>query len=164
MKVVGFRAAARELRRLGMNMPKVLDREVQRAADRLANRVRSKLADDVLQRQTGRLWRSVTTDKPGEGQREVGTNVKYAAIHEFGGIIPAHFVRPVRKQALSWEVGGIRYFSRGHMIPDVRIPKRPYMRPSMEEVRPEIVAHARQRITTILAEAARRQRSGSGHD
>ena len=63
---------------------------------------------------------------------EIGPrNVPYAAIHEFGGTIPARFVSPVRKKALKFfSKDGIARFSKGHTVPSITIPKRPYMAPA----------------------------------
>lgn len=63
---------------------------------------------------------------------EIGPqNVPYAAIHEFGGVIPARFVSPKRKKALRFFLaGGGVAFSKGHTIPAITIPARPYMAPA----------------------------------
>jgi len=73
---------------------------------------------------TGRLRGSLTKRVTVSGGRvvaQVGTNVKYAAIHEYGGTIEAkgggrlHFV-----------IGGVHYSPKS-----VKIPERPFLRPSV---------------------------------
>ena len=54
------------------------------------------------------------------------------------------------KKALHWTKGGKDFFSRGHMIPAIRMPKRPYMKPSAEEHREEIIAAFRDAIAGVL--------------
>ena len=59
----------------------------------------------------------------------IGTNVIYAAIHEFGGTIV-----PRTKAMLSWvSKSGERIFAKS-----VHIPARPYLRPAIDEHEPEI--------------------------
>jgi len=58
----------------------------------------------------------------------VGTGVEYAAIHEFGGIIKARV-----KKALHFVVNGQYRFAKA-----VVIPARPYLRPAVDEHKPEI--------------------------
>jgi len=66
--------------------------------------------------QTGRLVQSLT-HIPSEGQVEVGTNVLYAAIHQFGGTITA---QPGKR--LAFQVGGQKVFAK-----KVTIPARPFL-------------------------------------
>jgi phage gpG-like protein len=49
----------------------------------------------------GTLLRSIT-DKAGPTRAVVGTNIKYAAIHNFGGRTRPHIILPRKKQALFW--------------------------------------------------------------
>ena len=53
----------------------------------------------------------------------VWTNLKYAAIHEFGWII-----KPRRKKYLQF-----KYKGRRVKIKRVKIPKRPYLRPALQQ-------------------------------
>lgn len=69
---------------------------------------------------------SVTGDRI---KAEVGTNLKYARIHEYGGII-----KPVKGKFLKFEIGGRTIFAK-----QVKIPARPFLRPSVKAKRPEVV-------------------------
>jgi phage gpG-like protein len=75
----------------------------------IARTVKTKLSGQVLKRRTGTLAKSLTWRLISDYQAVVGTNVAYAAIHEFGGPHPRS--------------------TTGKMMPT-----RPYLRPSMQEV------------------------------
>lgn len=78
----------------------------------------------------GNLANSIQVQEPvvGRGQAyiDVGTNVEYAAIHEFGGVIKARNAPALVFQTLdgAW-----------HRTKSVHIPARPYMRPALDETR-----------------------------
>lgn len=85
--------------------------------------------------QTGNLLNSITYEIIDKGLVVEGRlgpeNVPYAAIHEFGGTLPARFVKPRLRKALKFQKGGEDIFSSGHMIPPVKIPPRPYLQPAV---------------------------------
>lgn len=56
-----------------------------------------------------------------------GTNLTYAAIHCFGGITRAHWIRPRDKKALAWRKGGKRFVRRAVMHPGSEIPRRRFL-------------------------------------
>ena len=88
------------------------------------------LTGAVLRVQTGRLRQSMQTFVEGDGSRGVvGTNVEYARIHEFGGTIPAHEIRPRHAKALFF--GG--RFASSVKHPGATVPARPYMRPALQD-------------------------------
>lgn len=76
---------------------------------------------------SGRLANSIKWRRIKNGV-EVFTNVIYAAIHEFGGVI-----KPVTKKMLSFEIDGKRVFTKR-----VVIPARAYMRPAVDVLRKDI--------------------------
>lgn len=61
-------------------------------------------------------------------------NVPYAAIHEYGGQIPARRIEPRNSKVLRW-MGhdGKFWFSKGHELPIITIKARPYLQPAYEE-------------------------------
>ncbi len=88
--------------------------------------VKNKLSGQVLNRRTGRLAGSISSAQRIEGQDVVGmvgSNLKYARIHELGGVI-----RPKNFKYLHFFVKGKEVFAK-----KVTIPKRPYIMPSIEE-------------------------------
>lgn len=75
----------------------------------------------ILQR-SGRLAGSITPSSDGTSAT-VGTNVVYAAIHQFGGETKAHVIEPRFKNALAF--GGI--FAKRVNHPGSKIPARPFL-------------------------------------
>ena len=73
---------------------------------------------------TGRLRNSITRRVFGDAV-EVGTNVVYAAIHQFGGRTRPRVIRPRRKKALFFPGAGHPVRSVNH--PGSRIPARPFL-------------------------------------
>ena len=73
---------------------------------------------------TGRLRASIT-HRAGRDEVLVGTNVVYAAIHQFGGRTPARTIRPKRKKALYWP--GARHPVKQVRHPGSTVPARPFL-------------------------------------
>ncbi|PVX80045.1 phage virion morphogenesis protein [Paraburkholderia unamae] len=71
---------------------------------------------------SGRLASSITPAYDATSAR-VGTNVVYAAIHQFGGQTRAHVIRPKNAKALHF--GGI--FAKQVNHPGSKIPARPFL-------------------------------------
>lgn len=71
---------------------------------------------------TGRLRRSFTV-QAGDGWAAVGTNVAYAAIHQFGGKTKPHIIRPKKAKALKTPYG----FFKSVKHPGSEIPARPFL-------------------------------------
>ena len=85
--------------------------------------LRARLTGGQTLIKSGRLRDSIAETGPQLTARsvEVGTNVVYAAIHQFGGIIPPHIIRARRARAL--RIPGIG-FRRHHPGPAVSGPFR----------------------------------------
>lgn len=123
------------VRAMSVVAPKAVERGmevgVRAATIDVQGQVKRYLEGEVLKRRTSRLWRSIHADtyrRMGRVIGIVGTNVKYAAIHEFGGII-----RPknedgvlVFTQAGRNEKTG-RFQKQTVFAKSVKIPARPYM-------------------------------------
>ena len=81
---------------------------------------------------TGNLINSIHTEPASTSgtlaEVNVGTNVEYAAIQEFGGIIKPRFAK-----MLAWMQDGVLIFAKL-----VQIPARPYLRPAFDEHDDEI--------------------------
>jgi len=76
---------------------------------------------------TARLMRSISMQVTGKILR-VGTSVKYAAIHQLGGRIPARVVLPKRAKALRWiDKSGTVRFAKKVTIGPTDIPARPFL-------------------------------------
>ena len=88
--------------------------------------LRAKMTGGQTLIRSGRLRDSIAETGPQVSARsvEVGTNITYAAIHQFGGIIPPHDIRARRARAL--RIPGIG-FRRAVHHPGGTIPARPYL-------------------------------------
>lgn len=73
---------------------------------------------------TGRLRTSITKKVDRRGV-EVGTGVRYGAIHQFGGRTPPRVIRPRRKKALFWP--GARHPVKRVNHPGSTVPARPFL-------------------------------------
>ncbi len=65
-------------------------------------------------------------------------DIKYAAIHEYGGVIPPHQIVPDKAKALAFLVGGKQAFAARVNLPVIAMPERSYMRASLAEMADEI--------------------------
>lgn len=125
-----------------------LDRGLILSGQLVAQRATGKAPID-----TGRLKRSITQGRPfskpgGRRAIDVGTNVIYAAVHEFGHTFPAMIITPRTKQALAFKwpnapadlpagKGGLHYFKKVTR-PQFTIKAQPYLRPALEESKKDI--------------------------
>lgn len=115
----------KKIRVLRVLAPKAFDRGLEagiRAATiDVTAEVKDLLDGPVLNRRSNRLWRSIQPEvyrRAGTIVGIIGTDVEYAAIHEFGGTIRGK------------EEGGYLSFRVGDdfvRVREVEMPKRPYM-------------------------------------
>lgn len=100
-------------------------RALEETANLAVNTVQNKyLNGGALNVRTGLLRRSISqrTDQTSL-VATIGTNVEYAAIHEFGGEI-----RPKNAKALRFKIG-----DQWIMAKVVRMPARPFLRPGVRD-------------------------------
>lgn len=115
---------------------------VTRMAFVMRDRMIAKASGGVLQRRSGRLARSIrarVSDSRRRIQARVGTGVRYAAIQEYGGVVPAHEIDPRHGGALAFEINGAQRFAARVHMPAVRLAARFFARSSLDELEPEIV-------------------------
>lgn len=91
----------------------------------ISESVRNYLSGQALHRRTGTLVKSLNHRLLNDWTAEIGTNVRYAAIHEFGGVI-----RPKTANFLKFQVedGSWVYTKK------VTMPQRPYLAPALQKV------------------------------
>jgi phage gpG-like protein len=105
----------------------------------LEARVRQKLEGGVLNMRSGALARAIVTtitEASGDVTVDVAVagDIKYAAIHEFGGVIPPHEIVPDKAKALAFLVGGKQAFAERVNLPAITMPERSYLRSSLAEM------------------------------
>ena len=134
-----------------------LERAVYSLAERLRNHIiQDKLLGQVLNRRTGRLGQSIQQKVDSSATSITGTvysagDVKYAAIHEFGGHIPAHIIEAKNAQALAFVMGGKQVFAKRVNWPGATMPQRSFMRSSLADMKDEIV----QKMTQAVQESTK---------
>lgn len=112
-------------------------------AAELQAKIQQKLSGGVLNQKSGALARSIaaTIDASSTGVSvtvAVSPDIKYAAIHEYGGMIPPHTILPDKAKALAFIVGGKQAFAARVNLPAIAMPERSYMRSSLAEMADEI--------------------------
>lgn len=90
----------------------------------VAQSVTQHLSGQTLKRQTGTLAKSLTYKLQDDFNAKVGTNVRYAAIHEFGGVI-----LPKEAKALVFKIKDVWITTQ-----KVVMPARPYLAPAINYV------------------------------
>jgi len=82
---------------------------------------------------------------PFSARAVAGSSAEYAPIIEFGGVIPAHEVRPRFAQALHFFIGGHEVFAKRALIPDVTRKPHPFLTPALEasknDIRQIVIRH-----------------------
>src|ERR1700733_406120 len=81
----------------------------------LQAKIQQKLSGAVLNQKSGALARSIATtvdDSSANVSVSIATgDIKYAAIHEYGGVIPPHEIVPDKAKALAFIIGGKQAFA-----------------------------------------------------
>lgn len=130
-------------------------RAVQRSAIDLVGRVIRKLTDDVLKVRTGRLRRSITyvfrEDNSG-ATAIVGTNLKYAAIHEYGfkGTVNVRAHARMQTMAFGKPMKEPRMVAVREHGMNMNMPERSFLRSALKEGLPTYQANIRKAIVEAL--------------
>jgi phage gpG-like protein len=139
----GLDAELGRLAALPQTLAARLTQEVARLGDVLRDRVERNLTGGVLQRRSGRLAGSigVAVERSGlSATATVSSDAPYAAIHEYGGVIPARTILPRSARALAFPWRGKQRFLKRVQLPAVTMPERSFMRSALDETAPEITA------------------------
>lgn len=150
IRMEGDRELRFDLERMAKLAPRTIEQVVRRSAILIDEKVKRNLNNQILQRRTSRLIRSIAIKYGGSRDRahaEIGTNVIYAPVHEFGATITAKNAPYLwfKIQTASRIVGkGGKALKRPRGIfqyvrtKRVTIPARPFMKPAFEEALPLI--------------------------
>jgi len=172
VRLVGDEQVIHALRTLGKDALAEIDAEAGRAANDLLGAIKMKLNGPVLNVRTKALRDSMKVIRTGAG-REVGTNVVYGPIHEYGGVI-----KPKKAKNLAIPVGDLEGSPTKHsglylvvsrasglflaniagiqyvLKKSVHMPKRPFMAPSLEEREPIIMRRAQEMLQRLIDKAS----------
>lgn len=127
------------LENMPANLAVALALKIRPLTIELERRVKLKLSGPVLKVRSGRLRRSI--NHRFEGNRDLikgavfsSGDVKYGAIHEYGGRTKPHIIVPKKAAMLSFMQGGKRRFASMVKHPGSVMPERSFMRSSLKEM------------------------------
>lgn len=143
ISVNGLDAIAARFAALPQTLAARLAEEIERLGGVLRDRVERKLSGEVLRQKSGRLASSiaVAVERSGTGaSATVSSDAPYAAIHEYGGTIPAHTILPQSARALAFPWRGQQRFFKRVTLPAVTMPERSFLRSALAESAGEIRA------------------------
>lgn len=141
------------LRKLKESIPKAesgVQKEIIRLALKMTGKVMGKLSGDVLKVRTGRLRRSIHPEwefKSGYSGAIVGTNVEYAATHEYGlkGTVQVKSFQREMTKAFGKPVAPKQVTVSAHSR-IVNMPERSFLRSALREMEPEIIEGLRNAV------------------
>jgi phage gpG-like protein len=125
------------------NIESGVQKEIMRLALKMTGSVMNKLSGDILKVRTGRLRRSIHPEwdfKPGHMGATVGTNVEYAAIHEYGfkGTVQVKSFQREMTKAFGRPIAPKQVTVSAHSR-NINMPERSFLRSALKEMRPEII-------------------------
>jgi len=145
---------------LGSIYPKVIDitkKSITASLFELSAYVKaSKLSGQVLRNRSGRLRRSIHTtdveDKGGTIEGAVGTNVEYAAAHEYGfsGSVTVKAHMRMCKQAFGRALKNPRSISVGAHGRTVNLPEKSFLRSALKELAPQFITRLKEDVAKGL--------------
>lgn len=125
----------------------------------LENRVKTqKLSGQVLNRVSGRLMASIGREVVSQPDKVYGRvfssgDVKYAAIHEFGGQTAPHLILPKKASVLKFDKGGQTVFARKVNHPGSKMPERSFLRSSLRDMSEQISREMKEAVVKAMKEA-----------
>jgi phage gpG-like protein len=157
--ITGDRELIRKFESMPAAVRSALAIKVQELALRLEAYIKtSKLDGQVLRRITGRLSRSISNKVMVEEDLVLGTvfssgDVKYAAIHEFGGQTSPHIIEPKNASVLAFMMNGKQVFARRVHHPGSKMPERSFMRSSLRDMSEEISLGMKESVVQAIQQA-----------
>jgi len=151
IQLVGDRELIQRFAAMPQRIQQALLKKVTTLALKLENKVKGdKLSGQVLNVRSGNLRRSIQnlvtqTNSSTIGQVYSSGDVKYAAIHEFGGTIQIPEIT-ARGRALASTMAGKQVFFKKVAAHTITMPQRSFMRSSLSDMKTEIVNGLRQAV------------------
>ena len=136
------------------NIESGVQKEIMRLALKMTGSVMNKLSGDILKVRTGRLRRSIHPEwdfKPGHMGATVGTNVEYAAIHEYGfkGTVQVKSFQREMTKAFGRPIAPKQVTVSAHSR-NINMPERSFLRSALREMNPEILEGLRNAVAKEL--------------
>jgi phage gpG-like protein len=156
IKILGDDALIARLRSMPDNVRKKLLAKVTALAFELERKIKGdKLSGQVLNVRSGKLRASIhssasQTETSTIGKAASSGDVKYAAVHEFGGTIQVPEI-VAKGKALAFMQNGKMAFYKKVAAHTVKMPERSYMRSSLADMKDRIIAE----MTEAVREGAR---------
>lgn len=150
VSVIGQDALIDRFTRMPENLHTALVKTMTSLSIKLWGLVQSKVQGPVLNKRSGNLLRSIhwdwVEDSPAAVVSKVFSDgsVKYAAVHEFGGL-KSYVIEPVDAKALAFQIGGQLRFFKKVVHPPLK--ERSYMRSSLTDMAAEIKSRLNATIT-----------------
>ncbi|MET4238619.1 hypothetical protein [Bradyrhizobium sp. RT10b] len=145
LKILGDDALVARLSSMPDAVRKKLLRTITALSLQLERKIKAdKLSGQVLNVKTGKLRASIfssveQTDTSTIGKAQSSGDVKYAGIHEFGGVINIPEIT-AKGKALAFMQGGKMAFYKKVRAHKVKMPERSFMRSSLADMREQIIA------------------------
>jgi len=155
VELVGDREVIARFEAMPANARSNIARTVAKLGFETEALTKRKLSGQVLNVGTGLLRSSIntkTTADSNSATATIGTNVKYAGIHEFGGTIHVPEIRPKSARALMLPIGGQVIFRMSARAHDVHMPERSFLRSALNEMRPKIQSEIAEAVGQTLRE------------
>lgn len=155
-ELIGGDDVKRYVDALAPRLQGALDASIGRLTLRLLRAVKAdKLSGQVLNVRTGRLRRSINARFEAKGTPAssgiVGTNLSYAAAHEFGFKSTVSVRQSLRivKQAFGRPITPVQASVRAHTR-KVNLPERSFLRSALTEMQDEISAELKGAVTKVI--------------
>lgn len=143
--ITGETSVIQSLGRLPSAINQALYRKILTLALKMERTVKvGKLNGQVLNRISGALSRSIQnevirTDRSVIGKVFSSGDVKYAAIHEYGGVTAPHIILPKKAAVLAFPGGpGGTIFAKKVNHPGSKMPERSFLRSTLTDMSAEI--------------------------
>lgn len=155
--LIGDKELMARLEKMPQAVREALRRKVTILALKLERKVKSeKLNGQVLNRISGRLARSIAykvdvQDNSVYGRVFSSGDVKYAAIHEYGGTTAPHLILPKKAKALAFmNAAGEQVFAQKVNHPGSKMPERSFLRSSLREMSSEISTEMKKAVVNTV--------------
>lgn len=157
--IMGDTALMAKFDRMQSAVMLALKTKITKLTLQLENRVKTqKLSGQVLNRVSGRLMASISREVVAQPDKVYGRvfssgDVKYAAIHEFGGQTAPHLILPKKASVLKFDKGGQTVFARKVNHPGSKMPERSFLRSSLRDMSEQISREMKEAVVHAMRNA-----------